>query len=83
MEGRFGLTPEQLEDSFFAMEKAKGEGVPEYVIRIEDARVKLGIEERITFRSFLPRLPSEFRRKLDEFRALAATMGGSPSLEWC
>ncbi len=44
VEEAFGLTRQQLEDQFFALEPQAGEGSAAFVVRAEVARRKLGVD---------------------------------------
>ena len=61
VEKRFGLTTDQLLDAFYAMRQGKGETAAEYILRVEDKRLQLGVEETTCFRHFTPLLDEEER----------------------
>ena len=52
VEKRFSLTTDQLLDAFYAMHQGKGETAVEYILRVEDKRLQLGVEETTCFRHF-------------------------------
>ena len=77
VEKRFGLTTDQLLDAFYAMHQGKGETAAEYILRVEDKRLQLGVEETTCFRHFTQLLDEEERMCLDAVHKLTATIGGT------
>ena len=77
VEKRFGLTTDQLLDAFYAMRQGKGETAAECILRVEDKRLQLGVEETTCFRHFTPLLGEEERMRLDSVCKLTATIGGT------
>ena len=57
--------------------QGKGETTAEYVLRIEDKRLQLSVDEAACFRHFTPLLDEEERMRLDAVRELTATIGGT------
>ena len=75
VEQNFGLTPEQLEDAFFAMTPASNESPDMFILRVENKRIKHQICPKICYRSFLRVLPVEYREELDNITNYAVAMG--------
>jgi hypothetical protein len=57
--GEFGLSMEQLSARYYALTPRAGEGTAEFVIRVEQQRRTLEMDEVATLHCFLPRLSAE------------------------
>ena len=63
-------------DAFYGMQQGRSESTAEFILRVEDKQLQLGIDERTCFRYFTPLLDEEERARLDAVRELTVTMGG-------
>ena len=57
------------------MHQGKGETAAEYILRVEDKWLQLGVEETTCFRYFTPLLDEEKCMRLDAVCKLTATIG--------
>jgi hypothetical protein len=51
-------------DAFYAMRASPDESEAEFIVRVEDFRVKYGESVDTCFRNFVPQLSLEYRRQL-------------------
>jgi hypothetical protein len=62
----FGLTRQQLEDQFFALEPAPDKASPAFVMRVEVARRNVGVDASQAYHAFAKRfLSAELKGQLD------------------
>ena len=58
----FGLSGEQLEENFFALERRRDESSAQFVLRIEMERRKLGVDPQTTYHAFVKSLDQHIKR---------------------
>ena len=59
------MTLSQLVDAFFNLHPTPTETTSEFILRVEDTRARVGVDQVTTFRSFFPRLPADVRHFLE------------------
>ena len=77
VERNFGLTRQQLEDAFFSMTPTNNENPDDFILRVENKRVKHRIDANTCYRAFLRTLPLEYREELDKISNYAVAMGNT------
>ena len=60
MDNEFGLSREELEARFYAMDRKNGELSHSFIIRIEQSRRGIGVSAEATLHSFLPKTSLTF-----------------------
>ncbi len=69
VEEAFGMTQQQLEDTFFALEPEQGEASAAFVMRVERERRSLGIDPNQAYHAFAKRfLDENLKAQLDQVR---------------
>ena len=76
VEARWGLTQEQLREAFFPVRPEKSERPERFVLRVEDARKKLKVDDETTLNVFRHYLPHAMLLKLDDLQVMAAMIAG-------
>ena len=61
---KFSMTREQQENQFFEKKPDPQENIYDFINRVEQDRVRLGIEASVCYRSFQHFFPEEFKRSL-------------------
>ena len=74
MDNKYGLTQKQLLDAFYAMAPAHNESAHQFVLRVEEKRIKYHVTEDSCKRSFLKALPEEFLEELDNLGKMAVAV---------
>ena len=59
------------------MGQGKSKSAAEYILRVEDKRLQLNMEEAACYHHFTPLLGEEERMRLDAVRELTVTIGGT------
>ena len=76
----FGMTKLQREDRFYAMQPTKGERGAQFVLRVQEAKRRLNLDDTTVFHVFVHRLPADLHNKLELLRI--TSVGNSAKLDW-
>ena len=57
VEDRFGLSVEEMQAAFYNLVPVGGETPPNFILRVEDTRARVNVDDKTTFHCFYPRLP--------------------------
>lgn len=66
-----------MEDAFFSMTPSNTENPDDFILRVENKRVKHKIDANTCYRAFMRTLPIEYREELDKISNYAVAMGNS------
>lgn len=65
VEQRYGLSDSRIRDCFYAMRPEVQEKEEDFVLRVEDERLRLGESAYSCFKEFVPKLTAKYRRSLE------------------
>ena len=82
IDARYGLTKRQCLAAFFDMRPSANESTASFLRRVEDMRVRYGVDEEETRRHFVRKLREADLQRLDDLSDMCALMGNGSELEW-
>ena len=82
VDARYGLTKRQCLAAFFDMRPSANESTASFLRRVEDMRVRYGVDEEETRRHFVRKLREADLQRLDDLSDMCALMGNGSELEW-
>jgi hypothetical protein len=62
VEEKYGLSKKQILDAFYSMKPSSDESEGEFIMRVEDMRMRYGESSDMCFRHFVPQLSLDFRK---------------------
>jgi hypothetical protein len=68
VEERYGLSDSRVRDCFYAMRPENLEKEDDFLLRVEDERLRLGESPYSCFKEFIPKLTTKYRRSLEQLQ---------------
>lgn len=82
VEARYGLSDSRIRDCFYAMKPELSEKEEDFVLRVEDERLRLGENSYNCFKEFVPKLSTKYRRGLEQVQLINMQVSGAEELTW-
>ena len=76
VESWWGLSAQQQRDVFYCSRPAPGEGLEQFIVRLEDEHRRLKIDEEATFRAFEQYVPLDMHADLEAVHRVSAAIVG-------
>ena len=82
VDARYGLTKHQCLAAFFDMRSSANKSIASFLHRVEDMRIRYGVDEEETRTHFMRKLREADLQHLDNLSDMCALMGHRNELEW-